>query len=772
VPSEKWLAIEEQFHALLSLPDGEQETWLAAHGDDGDVITREVVSLVRAHRSARPLLDVRSNPLSIGSRLGPWQVESLIGTGGMSQVFRARRADGKYEKRVAIKILSGAAALLAGERFSQERQILASLEHSNIARLLDAGVTETGQPYLILDYVEGIPLDQWCEAPHATPERKLDVWLKIAGAVAEAHRQLVIHRDLKPANVLVGGGDEPKLLDFGIAKLIASDESTGLTTDGNRYFTPLYASPEQIRGERATTATDIWALGVLLYQMLTGRHPFRKEGQQPWELARAIQDADLREPSGLAADLAAIVRMALHREPVRRYSSVEQFAADVRNYRSGFPVLAAPDSTSYRLGKFVRRRWAPLAVSTAVFVAIVGVASVALWQARKAERERRIAEEVTVLMAEVLGGVELGVANPRLHTRGKDLRVVEVLDAAAQQVTKSLADRPEVQASLEKVLGNSYLVLGLYQESQKLLDPRSVESRALLGSACLELGRWSEALKILGPCLDRLGAASYLGRIRAELAYAVALFRLGRAREAIAFLEPRLAKEEPGSLPAVKSASYSNLGLFYMELGQLDAALANYKRSETLARQASDPPPAGIMWTLVNQASIYRFLDQPEPMLALSMEAQTIFERTMGKDHPSLIHSLASRAWALARLGRPGAEELIRQGVAIQDRRLPEGHFERAVGLHFLGYVLLKNGQLEEAERVVREALEIRRRSFQQPNWRIAETAGLLGEMLAARGRPDQALPLLTESRDTFLTLYGPGNARTQAADRLVSLWR
>ena len=344
-----------------------------------------------------------------GRRLGPYRLVREIGRGGMGIVYEAERDDAEFERRVAIKVLPAAwAAPALAERFRFERRVLAGLDHPNIARLLDAGTTDDGVPYFVMEYVDGKPIDVWCRERGLTVRQRVEMLLSVCGAVAHAHQHLVVHRDLKPANILITTDGVPKLLDFGIATLVSVDggASAGLTRTGQSSFTPEYASPEQVRGERVTTATDVYSLGVLAYRLLSGRLPYAlhtSHGQPlpPMEAMRVICEVDPPAPGSVATaadatvlrgDLDTVVLKALRKNPRERYASVFALSADLAAWMDGQLVSATPATLGYRLRKFVARNRTGAVAAAAVVLALVGGGAATAWQARVARIERDKAE--------------------------------------------------------------------------------------------------------------------------------------------------------------------------------------------------------------------------------------------------------------------------------------------------------------------------------------------------------------------------------------------
>ncbi|MBS1812228.1 MAG: protein kinase [Acidobacteria bacterium] len=389
--------IKDLFDAAFDLAPAARERFLteACAGDDG--LLAEVQKLLRLHDEADEFLAVpplvndsspaMNSDAALGRRIGAYQVIRELGRGGMGAVFLAYRADQAFEKHVAIKLVwpgLGSEEILL--RFQQERQILARLEHPNIARLLDGGVTEDGWHYLVMEYIAGVPITQYCRQ-RSLPER-LQLFHAVCEAVQFAHQNLVIHRDLKPGNILVTNDGRPKLLDFGIAKLLEQNEASLALTHTQLPLTPEYASPEQLNNQPITTATDVYSLGVVLYEILTGRKPYRFKTPLLHEISRVVTEVEPDKPN-LGDELENIVLMAMHKEPQHRYESVAQFKADLDAYLAGKTVLARKPTTGYRLGKFVRRHKLTVTLATLLLLTLVTVAIVALWQASVAREQAR-----------------------------------------------------------------------------------------------------------------------------------------------------------------------------------------------------------------------------------------------------------------------------------------------------------------------------------------------------------------------------------------------
>jgi serine/threonine-protein kinase len=427
---DQWLALSPRLEEALGMTDEERSTWFCALREEDPILARQLEVLLQEHRelSEECFLDTRPElpeaPGLAGQTFGVYKLVSEIGHGGMGTVWLAERSDGRFERRVAVKILNIALMGKGGEeRFKREGRILGRLTHPHIAELIDAGVSPTGQPFLVLEYVEGDHIDRHCDQNNLDIKARLRLLLDVLRAVAYAHANLIVHRDLKPSNILVRTDGQAKLLDFGIAKLLEGEGPTGeppLTLEGGRAMTPLYASPEQLKGEVVTTATDVYVLGVLLYVLLTGQHPAGKGPHTAASLIKAILDTEPMRPSDavvstqangeiaataankrattpdrlrrlLRGDLDTIVAKSLKKEPSERYSSVTALGDELRRYLKNEPISARPDTVAYRGAKFVRRHSVAVALATVAFLGTAAGVAGTLVQAGKARAQRDFA---------------------------------------------------------------------------------------------------------------------------------------------------------------------------------------------------------------------------------------------------------------------------------------------------------------------------------------------------------------------------------------------
>ena len=405
---ERWARVQELFEAAMPLPAAERPAHVRAAADDDEMATLVLSMLEASDNDAGEIERAVGDAIHsvtaaaagpVEQRLGPYRIVSAIGQGGMGTVYLAERADGAFEQRVAIKVVRGLLDQDRVRRFRAERQILASLQHPNIARLVDGGTTDDGWPYLVMEYVEGTAIDTYAREHELSVVERLDLFLVVCEAVGHAHRHLIVHRDIKPSNIIVTPDGTPKLLDFGIAKLLDSEdpEMSARTMTGMRLLTPDYASPEQVRGDAVTTATDVYALGVLLFELLTGKRPHTFRTLTAQEIERVVCDTDAPRPStispGLAEDLDIIVGTALNKDVEHRYLSVETLVEDLRRYLEGLPIHARRATWWYRARRFAsRHRW-EVAVASLFVLMLIGFSVLVTIQAARVARERDVAQQ-------------------------------------------------------------------------------------------------------------------------------------------------------------------------------------------------------------------------------------------------------------------------------------------------------------------------------------------------------------------------------------------
>ncbi|MGD2115642.1 MAG: serine/threonine-protein kinase, partial [Acidobacteriota bacterium] len=641
----------------------------------------------------------------------------------MGVVYLAVRADQEFEMRVALKLLPpGAASEDLARRFRTERQILAVLDHPNIARLLDGGTTTEGQPFLVMEYVEGEPIDRYCDSAELGLDARLRLFRDVCAAVHFAHQNLVVHRDLKPANILVTPDGTPKLLDFGIAKLLDPALFPSRAAPDITFapaMTPDYASPEQLLAEPVTTASDVYSLGVLLYRLLTGHLPRKIDVRVPGVIVRALETQDPPPPSSnvaegwtaqperwrrsLRGDLDAIVLTALRREPRRRYSSVEGFSEDLRNHLRGLPVTAVPDTLVYRAGKFLRRHRLVAATSAMLFSACLGFGTLMAVQRHQTARERDAAEVAREEAERVTGFlVNLFEANDPDRAAGRELSAKEILGRGAERLSGEIAGAP--RARLMQAIGTAYWKLGEYEDAAPFLegaleirradpaaDPAELaDSLRSLGELRMEQGDHAGAEALLREALERSEAArgrehALTATVMRDLARAE-FFLGGRteaealARESLDIRERVLGPRHPDVVDGLNL-----LATFYKNQGKPEEAEPLFERARTLAEDVLGPEHSQVAAILNNLANLYLYQNRPDRAEPLLERSVAISERLFGPEHARVgigLANLANVYQAGGRLDR--AIEVLARAEAIFESSLGPDHPNTAASLHNL----------------------------------------------------------------------------------------
>ena len=575
--------LKELFEQAVDVPLSERSAWIADAAGGDARLAAELGSLLDAHDHPISLFDrpVMTLASAVGTMVGPYRIEAHLGSGGMGAVYRAVRADGEFAQQVAVKIVHrGMNTTDILRRFSTERQVLADLTHPNIAMILDGGTASDGQPYFVMEYVGGVPIDEYCRTHALGLRARLQLFLDVCAGVAHAHQRLVVHRDLKPDNILVRDDGTVKLLDFGIAKVLHS-AAIEQTMTSVRPMTVRYASPEQVRGQLLTTTTDIYSLGVLLYRLLTGRLPYATTDLSGPAIERAICETDPGRPSDAArdddiarewawllrGDLDAILLMALRKEPDRRYQSVDLFASDLRRYLHGAPVAARPDTWRYRARKFVgRNRAATIAACVAVVALVAGMAG-ATWLAREArraaqvaitEREKAELEAVRVQhMNQFLTNV-LALPDASWYSPGAggadDMTVTDLLIRAGQRIDTEFAEYPDLAADVHHTLGNTLRARKRCREAHDHFTRSLALRRQVYGARHAKVAESLYFLATADACLT--------GRL------------------SLALFEDALAVER--SLPAPTG----NLPYLLLDLGGTRQYLGDFAAAEVLIRES------------------------------------------------------------------------------------------------------------------------------------------------------------------------------------------
>ena len=827
---ERWQRLKSVFQEAATRDPRDRAALLEKACDGDPDLLAEVESLLASDQEmatafeapvARFLGEILPSPRVEGRRFGAYRAVREIGRGGMAVVYAAVRDDDQYRKEVAIKLIKrGMDTDVIVARFRRERQILANLEHSNIARLLDGGLSDDGLPYLVMEYIEGIPIDVYCDRRQLPTAERLQIFRTVCGAVHSAHQKLVVHRDLKPSNILVTEAGEPKLLDFGIAKLLEPDEATPsllATMDGKAPMTPEYASPEQVRGQPVTTVSDVYALGVLLYQLLTGGRPYRLRYLSPREIERVICEqepekpstavgregtslnlpASLQEPTEipnpslvgsskklrreLAGDLDNIVLMALHKAPERRYGSVEQLSEDIRRHLEGLPVVARQDTFAYRTSKFVKRhRWGVTA-TLLIFLSLVAGMAATIWQARVARDERVTAERVSDALA---GLFEIPLPS---EAGERTITAEELLDRGAPRILNGLEDSPEIRAKLMDTVGFAYLEIGRYEKAAPYLEEALEIRRRVLASddpaVALSMNhvgvlrrvqaRYKESEELLRDSLklrrERLGEDhEQVAESQSDLA--VVLNRQGRTAEAEPLLRQALALRLRLHGEDHLEVAYvlNNLGLVLMAEAQYEEAERLHRKVVAIDRRLFDTDHPDLAIHLNNLAEVLRARGGCEEAIGLYRESLEMKTRLLGEKHSTLANPQNNLAGCLKDLGRyEEAQALYQQSLLLRREALGDDHPAVADSLSNLATNYFLQGDLEEAEASLHAALALNRQLYGE-HLRVAQNLTNLANVVARGGDLTRAEELFREALNMKRKIFG--SEHREVADALLGL--
>ncbi len=800
-----WSRVSDLFDLALELPVHERSAFLD-RACAGDIVLRnELESLLAADAQAGTFLE--GDALSIvrdaagsgserlppadraGDVVGQFRLQRRLGYGGMGDVYVAHRFDGQFEQRVALKLIRpGVGSAEVIRRFIAERQILARLQHPNIAQLIDGGATSVGQPWFAMELIEGAPITTWCDEHRLGIPERLQLFEHVCEGVRFAHQRLVVHRDLKPSNILVNTTGEPKLLDFGISKVLGDGDSGGdpKTLTGIWLMTPEYGAPEQVRGDPITTATDVYSLGVVLFELLTGHRPYRMERLTPREMERAICDTDPITPSAavtgaverhtrdggvqrtsvdalaaarqttpeklrhlLRGDLETIVLKALRKDPAERYPSAEALLEDLRLHRAGLPVRARQLTAAYQFRKFVRRHRVGLAAAAAVVLALASGLATTLWQARVARQEAKRATAVTNFLIGVFRSTDPAEA------KGRDVSAREILDRGVAELDTAFANQPALKSELLGVLGILYRGLSLYPRADSVLR-RSLElARSSSGP---ESPAVAARLSDLGSVLHNEGKY-----VEAEslLARAVTI-----RRRTLGARHPDLA------------ASLLEWGIALQALGRDSASERARLDAVAIDRDFYGSEHTEYISDLAGLAVFYAEVDRPRE--ADSLSAIVLDWRRQHEDSlsPNLLTAMYNRALRFTDKGELDSSEALLREVERKRRILhPSGSDEIAYPLHSLGTVMLARGRLAEADSLFRAALNIRATALGPRHPLTAQTVNQLAVTSYRRGDFVSAESLFQLAGTSFDSTHGPQHrytvtARQNRAAALIELRR
>ncbi len=723
-----------------------------------------------------------------GRRFGVYQVIREIGRGGLGAVYLAARADDEYRKEVAIKLIRrGLDTDDILQRFRTERQILAQLDHPNIARLIDGGTTDDDLPYFVMEYVKGEPINAYCEVHSLKLGERLELFGKVCAAVTYAHQNLVVHRDLKPSNILVTPEGEPKLLDFGIAKLLtADDEMLTQTAPGLRAMTPDYASPEQIKGDKITTASDVYSLGVLLYELLTGQRPYRLRTSTSDEISRAITEQEPERPSTAVArgdgnpnsqspnpklrgDLDNIVLMALRKEPERRYSSVAQFSTDIRRHLEGRPVIAHKDTFKYRATKFIRRNTIAMAAAALLLLTLLGGIVTTAWQAQRATQQARLAAEqarladeqarvasaardraqresakaqsINTFLQNILGSSDSTWLAANARGNAHERTIADAIDEAERRAGTELADQPEVLAAVQFSIGRIYGTRARVDRAEALLRSSLDIRRRVLGS---EHPETAQSMVALGEQLTAAGKSAESDPL---------------LREAEAFF--RRAQDKGAADLKWFAIALNGLGLAQTARGEAAAGeqflLESLKASESLT--GSD---RGFIPVVLNNLSILKG-EQGDIPAAISYLERALEEhrRTPGDSRYYVATVLTNLAfWRILKADYTEAESLLRESIDLFRATVGEENQKAMITMIHLANTLYQRGDYRQARETLDHVMAIQHRTLTPDHVDFARSWLVLGNILTRTGDPIAGEAHLRKALELRHRGFAPGHWR------------
>ena len=772
---EIWEKVKEIFNEAIGLSPNEREKYLNKTCGNNPEIFNEVNSLLLSYQNQDGFLDNPGKNLPVfsnkfnndytGQHIGPYQLINKIDEGGMGVVYLGVRADKEFDKKVAIKLIKqGPRADYIIKKFQNERQALASLDHPYIAKLLDGGTTENGIPYFIMEFVDGIPINNYCDKNNLSISNRLTLFRKVCKAVNFAHKNLVIHRDLKPSNILVTNDGNPKLLDFGIAKILDdknSPDNTNNTKTEIWNLTPEYASPEQVMGGNITTASDVYSLGVLLYKILTGHHPYRLSNYLPAEITKVICESSPEKPSTiihtteelklsdgtikiispekissvrseninklskkLSGDLDNIILMAMRKEPERRYSSVEQFSVDIWRHLSGLPVIAQKDTLTYRTSKFIRRHKYGFAASMLIILLFITSIIAISWQAGIAASQRDKAKIEAEKFEKINSFLQQMLNSPDPSVDGKEVKVVDVLNNALKKLDQNMDTAPEIRASIRTSLATTFENLGLYDKAklqyQKALDTR----RMLYGET-----NFKTAVSIKN--------LAYVFVLQGDYPKAKQLYY-----KSINILE---------KLDSTKSIAYADAqnetGILLTDMGNDNEAITSFNKALPVYKENLGKESQQVASVLNNMAIANDDKGDPTSAEENYKEALKIDLKVMGKDNYELTHIYNNLAFVLVeRKKYQEAINYFEKSYKIRKSAVGTNHPDFALATYNLGCTYYYVNNYKKALVLIDTAIRIWKKTLPLDHPLFGNAYFWKGKIYNSLNKPETAISFLKKS--------------------------
>lgn len=815
---EKWERIQLIFDKALKVEKSKRIDFVKNKCGYDIELFEEIISLLNADENEHQIFSASATDYIIiddtnldGQTFGNYRTIKQIGTGGMGTVYLAERADGHFEQKVALKVVKpGINSNEIISRFEDERQILARLQHPNIARLLDGGISDIGLPYFTMEYVDGLSITEYCDSKNLTIEERLELFQKVCNAILYAHQNLVIHRDIKPSNILVQDDGTVKLLDFGIAKVFEEEENQkNITRTGIRAMTPEYASPEQILGQPISTATDVYSLGLILYQLLTGYPPYEVNSTSAIEMEKVICLTDPPKPSTMftkvmglksydgknlspdyisekrrisftklkkriSGDLDNICLMALRKEPERRYNSVAQLTTDINNHLAGLPIIARKNTAVYRTKKFVRRHTAGVSIASAAVIVVASLTTLYTIQLAGERDKARLEAEKSQKVSEFL--VSLFKVSDPANSKGESITARELLDNGVMRIENELANQPKILANMLNVTGNVYKSLGLYDKSQSLLVKANFLNDSLFGSDSPEAaaslnslaglffvnGDYDKAAKEYKRVIQI--RKNIFGENSLELSesindYAMVLREQGKYDEAEKLLLQALSiREKFSNLKKNEIAeSKTNLALVYQDKGEYEKSKSLYKEALKIREVSQGKIHPAYSEALGFYAFLLQDMGNYNEAGKLFKEALDIDEKLYGAIHPMISTDLYYLASNVAFLGDlDSAQALYEKVLELDKKLLGENHPYIALDLNNLAGVLNDKGDSKKAEELYKQSLQLNRKAYGNEHPEVATSLSNLGVLYNRIGRYDEAEPLLKQALNMRIKLLGP----------------
>ncbi len=770
-----WDNIKTIFREVIELSPDERKAFLDEKCKDDPELRKEIESLIESDlkgedfletppiKSIELMKDDNSPETFIGMEIGKYRVEEKIGDGGMAVVYSATRIDNQFEQHVAIKFIKrGMDTDEIIKRFKIEQQALAGLDHPYIAKIIDGGTTDNGLPYFIMELIEGEPIDKYCTTKNLSITEKLELFQKVCSAVQYAHKNLIVHRDIKPGNIFITQDGTPKLLDFGISKLLgSSNDQTSLTRTGFRLMTLEYASPEQFKGQQITIATDIYSLGVVMYELLTGSFPYKFRSPLPHEIEKVICTTEPVKPStaitrftdnkmfeikdvnindqqivksndkkrrklkrSLTGDIDNIILKAMNKEPERRYTTVEQFAEDIKRHLTGLPVLARKNSVGYRSKKFFERHKAGVISAFLFFILIIAGAIAIIIQSNVAAKQRDRAQIEAIKVKKINSFLQDMLSSADPTEVGKDVKVIDILDRAIKKIDTELKEQPEVKAELKTTIGITYESLGIYDKAEAQLR---------------------QALKI---------RQSFFGENNDETANSInnvagILYSEGKLDSAKILYEKSIEIHKRFPMPkhAELADALNNLGILNLDLGNYDAAIKNFNEAYSIYLELYGKQNSNTAALITNLALSYHYKGDLNSAEKLYRKALDISYKLPGNAELQIAHETNDLASLLRdKNDHAGALELFRKSLKIREKILGNNHPGLALAIYNLGVELYYTRNYEEANSKINEAYKIWQKSLPPDHPYFSKIYYWFGKLYNEKGMTEKAKSYLLKS--------------------------